>query len=329
MSLTIYHIYKITNIINGKCYIGFTNNLARRWKSHKSRYVKYNDNPKLTNAFKKYGLENFIFESIYESLDLEHALYEMEPHFIKKFDSIENGYNISLGGEGCYLTLEGKEKRRLLLRKRGYNPPMMGKTHTKETRNLISLATQAMWENNPGYREEMSKRHRGKKLSKETRQKMREAHQSPNTPLLDDKEWLFEQHIVLKKSIKTISKELKIPQQKISLALRKHNIPRKKYFKPSINRKWTEKRRKEFSQKNLGNKFNLGKKHSNETLEKLRKANCKYFYEIIFPNGYTVTVISLTEFSKKHNLRRMSLSHVVNTEYSYKGFKIKKFPILL
>ena len=57
-------VYKITNLINQKCYIGITNNLNKRWESHK----KCKDNKPLYLAFKKYGITNFEFSIIEENV---------------------------------------------------------------------------------------------------------------------------------------------------------------------------------------------------------------------------------------------------------------------
>jgi group I intron endonuclease len=93
---TIYSIYKITNILNEKRYIGFTQDCYRRWKQHKNDSKRVDK--QLYSAFRKYGLENFRFEVIYQSLEREHTLVEMEPFFINQFDSMSNGYNANQGG---------------------------------------------------------------------------------------------------------------------------------------------------------------------------------------------------------------------------------------
>ena len=56
-------IYKITNKINGKCYIGQSIDIIKRWKTE---YKWYQINKHLLAAFNKYGLENFNFEIIEE-----------------------------------------------------------------------------------------------------------------------------------------------------------------------------------------------------------------------------------------------------------------------
>lgn len=90
-------IYKITNKINGKCYIGLAKNIANRWSQHKNFEV--NDNSKkLYWAFQEYGIENFEFEVV--KYCEPNKLAYWEKHFIEQFDSYKNGYNNSYGGEG-------------------------------------------------------------------------------------------------------------------------------------------------------------------------------------------------------------------------------------
>lgn len=90
-------IYKITNNINGKFYIGKSNNIERRWKEHCSptRY-KYSNIP-LEWAIHKYGKENFSLEILQEcSID---KLDSLETYWINKTNAIEDGYNCNKGGE--------------------------------------------------------------------------------------------------------------------------------------------------------------------------------------------------------------------------------------
>ena len=60
-------IYKIENLINGKVYIGQSNNIERRFSQHQSSYEqkRFLDKP-LYKAFAKYGIENFSFTIIEE-----------------------------------------------------------------------------------------------------------------------------------------------------------------------------------------------------------------------------------------------------------------------
>ena len=72
-------IYKITNLLNNKCYVGQSRNIYRRWQSH--RYA--NDSYPLHAAMKKYGAESFSFE-ILEECDTD-ELNEKESYYIHKF----------------------------------------------------------------------------------------------------------------------------------------------------------------------------------------------------------------------------------------------------
>ena len=92
-------IYKITNLINGKCYIGQSINIEKRWKDHQIVATNPNDNGynyPLYKAIRKYGQENFSWEVI-EECD-QNLLDEREVFWISYYDSYNNGYNQTLGG---------------------------------------------------------------------------------------------------------------------------------------------------------------------------------------------------------------------------------------
>lgn len=98
-------IYKITNIITNKCYIGQSINLKKRLKQHLKDY-KYIKSRLLYKSFIKYGIENFSVE-ILEILDIQElellkkTLDELETSYIKEYDSFNNGYNMTEGGGGA------------------------------------------------------------------------------------------------------------------------------------------------------------------------------------------------------------------------------------
>lgn len=111
-------IYKITNLINNKVYIGKTNNSERRWKDHQ-RLAFLVDNKEynkiLYQAIRKYGLNNFKFEIIEEILDYNISS-EREQYWINYYDSYNKGYNETLGEDGgsqkghCLGELNGRAK---------------------------------------------------------------------------------------------------------------------------------------------------------------------------------------------------------------------------
>lgn len=88
-------IYKITNLINQKVYIGQSINIEKRWQDHCATV----DNCAIHRAIQKYGKENFVFE-ILEECDLS-MLNEKEIYYIEKYNSYYDGYNMTLGGEGA------------------------------------------------------------------------------------------------------------------------------------------------------------------------------------------------------------------------------------
>lgn len=95
-------IYKITNNVNDKCYVGLDSadkKFSKRWKQHKKiakrNDTKYDHGSKLYPAMRKYGLENFTYEILDTCSDKE-ELFLLESHYIIICDSIENGYNIVL-----------------------------------------------------------------------------------------------------------------------------------------------------------------------------------------------------------------------------------------
>ena len=94
-------IYKITNKVNGKSYIGQTRyTIEFRWKQHQHK----KDNTYFHNAIHKYGIENFSIE-VLEECNIE-DLNSREIYYIAKYDTFNNGYNLTIGGDG---------NRRLLL----------------------------------------------------------------------------------------------------------------------------------------------------------------------------------------------------------------------
>lgn len=97
-------IYKITNKVNNKIYIGKTIRKPQiRWQEH----IQYSNQPSRYNtpfyqAIRKYGPENFIFEIIEDDIADINELNKKEKYYINFYHSTshETGYNIALGGDG-------------------------------------------------------------------------------------------------------------------------------------------------------------------------------------------------------------------------------------
>lgn len=97
------HIYKVTNLINGKVYIGQTiQTVQNRWYRHcgKSGISQAELNTHFKRAILKYGKDNFKIEII-EDCDSS-LLNEREKYYISYFDSYNSGYNSTLGGNDGY-----------------------------------------------------------------------------------------------------------------------------------------------------------------------------------------------------------------------------------
>ena len=112
------YIYKVTNKVNGKIYIGQTTcSTEERWKHH-----IYNANSgvsqyQLYQAMRKYGIESFMVETL-EEISNQH-LDERECYWIKFFDSYKRGYNMTEGGSGVKIRTEDFYKEIADLKRQG------------------------------------------------------------------------------------------------------------------------------------------------------------------------------------------------------------------
>lgn len=96
------NIYKITNLINNKIYIGKTTQSYKRLlKRYNDEVLYVKNNRPIINAIRKYGIVNFQFEIISSCLNLQ-FLNELEINTIKQYNSTNHsiGYNITPGGDG-------------------------------------------------------------------------------------------------------------------------------------------------------------------------------------------------------------------------------------
>lgn len=110
-----YVLYEHRNKINGKRYIGITNNITKRWCG-KGKH--YDGCPYFWAAIQKYGWDNFEHKVLIYDLTREEAS-GLEKHFIERFKTRDKafGYNLAEGGTDA--------------------PTMLGKHHSKETREKM------------------------------------------------------------------------------------------------------------------------------------------------------------------------------------------------
>lgn len=131
-----YFVYKITNRVNGKAYIGVTNNPKRRFSEHKSyaRSKVKKFKCALYDAMLKYGFQNFSFDVLAECYS-EKELMTCERALISTHNTWAKfgaGYNITLGGEGTYGRIISQETRDKL------SAAKRGKKHSAESRARMS-----------------------------------------------------------------------------------------------------------------------------------------------------------------------------------------------
>lgn len=134
-------IYKITNIVNSKVYIGQSIDLWTRInEGHLQKLKKQKSHNKyLQRAWNKYGENNFIFEIIeYAEID---RLDEIETNWINKCKSHikEYGYNlIPQGGSNRGYVQSEETKMKISDANRGEMNSFYGKSHTEENKSLLS-----------------------------------------------------------------------------------------------------------------------------------------------------------------------------------------------
>ena len=184
-------IYCITNLINGKKYIGQTAKLylSARWDGHKLS-ARNNQSGYLYNAMRKYGEENFVFKVLLYNIPIEQLNF-YECLWIKKLNTkCPNGYNMTDGGEGCrritawnkgkprsketiqkiksHYTPEVKEQMRV--RVSGENNPMYG----RRGENSPTYGLHRCGEDNPFYNKHHSEETKAKlsKFQQQRKQKV-------------------------------------------------------------------------------------------------------------------------------------------------------------
>lgn len=142
-----YYIYKITNLVNNKIYIGKTNNLKVRWQSHKRIAKGGKDKYKgyffhIHASIRKYGINNFKIEII-EEFNNEDECYEYETWWIDYFGSNnpKRGFNLNSGGRGS------ENERKETIAKRIEKSKINGANH--ELRERISNSMKQIFKDEP------------------------------------------------------------------------------------------------------------------------------------------------------------------------------------
>lgn len=190
---TTWYIYVITNMVNGKKYIGLTNSLSKRWNKHKHAN---GSSPALHGAIHKYGIENFDFAHYASAFGADSAKF-IEKMLIAEYKTqAPNGYNLTAGGDG---TLEPTIELRKKL-----SASHKGKVQSEATKNKRSESLKK------AYAED---RHKGSsqggwKLSNETKEKMSQSKMGEKNPFYGKKQ--SPEHIERKRLAQKYSIALKL-----------------------------------------------------------------------------------------------------------------------
>ena len=202
-------IYKITNIVNGKSYIGKTTRDAV--KTRIRQHLRGKGSQPVKDAIEKYGQDAFTYEILHDGI-IPEFLDDLEKEVIAKFNTVApHGYNLTDGGEGGSPSEETRRKiskagkgrtpwnkgkpspyrgvPRSEETRRKISKANTGKTHSEETRRKISEVQIGRTPWNKGKpspyrgvprseetRRKISKAHKGVPLSVEHRRKLSEAH---------------------------------------------------------------------------------------------------------------------------------------------------------
>jgi hypothetical protein len=267
-------IYKTTNLINGKFYVG---------KDEKNNPNYLGSGINLNRAIKKYGRANFIKETI-EVCSTREELIEREKYWIKETKAQGLGYNIADGGLGGN-TYDEETRQRISKQFRGRKVKPETRERIKKTREEKKKQNPDAYKMSQENRELMSKVHKGKVHPEEWKrnhsEKMKELYYSGDTSQ-------FEKFVENQKSEnkraennpmwgRKASEETRRKQSEahkknpVRYWLGKKQSPEsiEKRRQKQIGTKWSEERRKKYEEK--GNHFRR-QTHTPESKEKIRQS---------------------------------------------------------
>lgn len=265
--MSIYSIYKATNTTNGKVYIGFTADWPRRKTQHLE--AAHRDSSSIFHqALRKYGPDAFEWEVLCQSKDGDHLLNEMEPHFIKEYNSLCNtghGYNVTTGGRGAVGVKRSSEA------KAHYREAALNRWNSDRGQEERKERSEA-WsgEQNPMYGKPGTML--GKTLSEESKAK------------------------VSKFAKERFKDKTNHPRYGVKMS----EETKKKIGDANRGKIFSEEHKRKLSE------ANKGKVYSAETRRKISDINAKT-YELTSPTGEKMIVTNLSKWCREHNYRRENM----------------------
>lgn len=181
MVIMIGGIYKIQNVVNGKCYIGSAKSFRTRFRKHKNVLVKNaHHSIKLQRAWNKHGEDAFIFQPIIFCEPKNLLFYEQQA--IDAFNSYCDGYNATIKANSALgLKRSDKTKAKISISKTGIklstehkkaiSDGNKGKKRSDETKEKIRIVNTGV-KKSKSHIENMRKANLGKKHSDETKAKV-------------------------------------------------------------------------------------------------------------------------------------------------------------
>lgn len=163
------YIYKITNNLNGKSYIGLKSKTVEESKDY------YGSGTLINLAIDKHGKENFTKEILERNIDSHKILNEREIYWIKYFNTFNKGYNLTKGGQGNLGRVTSEETKKKL---RESANAQFKKPVSEETRKKISEKAK-LRKHRPTSKEtkaKLKKAATGRKVSEETKLKISNTH---------------------------------------------------------------------------------------------------------------------------------------------------------
>lgn len=291
-------IYKITNKINGRIYIGSAKRFKERWSQHSSSLRSQKHNNKFLQAdFNKCGEEAFVFEvlEVTEGKTKEERLLIEEGYIKQHYDSGDMCYNLcdrAISREGYSSNTPEKTKALMsaITKQRWQDPEIRAALCQK-----ISESSKGKVKSDT-HRNNISKTQKGKQLGPQTHE-----HIAKRTEKLRGKP-LSEEH-----------------KQKLSLA--------KQGVYDGAANPFYGKKHTEASKKRMSGPRNKKIINSEVAVESIRTKNKEAIKtNLISPNGVLYTeIIDLSEFCKEHHLILQHLLGVIHGEANHhRGWRLNK-----